>query len=137
MIEKYSDIINLPHPNPQNHIRMSISARAAQFAPFAALTGHSDAIIETARLTDNKIELDESIKGAINQKLTTLKTNLKKCPIVTITFFSPDKKKAGGKYISSTGYIKKFLSFDQKILMSNSDKILTNDILKIQYEREK
>ena len=82
---------------------MSISARAAQFAPFAALTGHSDAIIETARLTDNKIELDESIKGAINQKLMTLKTNLKKCPIVTITFFSPDKKKAGGRYISSTG----------------------------------
>ena len=103
MTEKYSDIINFPHPNPQNHIRMSISARAAQFAPFAALTGHSDAIIETARLTDNKIELDESIKGAINQKLMTLKTNLKKCPIVTITFFSPDKKKAGGRYISSTG----------------------------------
>lgn len=137
MTEKYSDIINLPHPNPQNHIRMSISARAAQFAPFAALTGHSDAITETARITDKKLELDESIKEAINQKLMTLKTNLKKCSIVTITFFCPDKKKAGGRYISSTGYIKKFLFLDQKILMSNSDKIITNDIVKIQYEREK
>ena len=78
MREKYDDIIDLPHPNPRNHIRMKVSSRAAQFAPFAALTGHSEAIMEFARLTDEKIELDESMKSSINKKSCCFKANLRK-----------------------------------------------------------
>lgn len=131
MIEEYIDIINLPHPNSQKHIRMSISSRAAQFSPFAALTGHSDAIAETARMTDPKIELDEYMKDAINDNLQLLKNKIKEKPVITITYFCPDKKKSGGKYIFSTGYIKKILENENVIIMSNKDKIYMTTILKI------
>lgn len=132
MREKYDDIIDLPHPNPRNHIRMKVSSRAAQFAPFAALTGHSEAIMEFARLTDEKIELDESMKSSINKKILLLQSKLKEKPLVTITFFCLDKKKAGGTYVSSTGHINKILDYEHVIIMSNNSVIHMDNISRIQ-----
>jgi len=128
---KYDDIVNLPHPNPRKHIRMPLTSRAAQFAPFAALTGHSTAIEETARITNKKIELDDSMKELINEKLLFLEHTLKKFPIITITFFLADKNKSGGSYISSTGYIKKFLRNEHNLIMSDDCIIPINDILEV------
>lgn len=129
---KYDDIIGLPHPTPQNHIRMPLSSRAAQFAPFAALTGHSEAIKETARTTEQQIELDESMKELINDKLLLLEQNFEEHPLVTIIFFFADKNKSGGSYISSTGFIKKFLKYEQTLIMSDDCTIPINDIFDIQ-----
>ena len=131
MNEKYADIIDLPHPNSKNHIRMPRSSRAAQFAPFAALTGHSAAIKETARITEQKIELDESMKELLNEKLLLLEQKFKDQPLVTIIFFVADKNKSGGLYLSSTGFIKKFIKNQHLIIMSDNCIIPINDILKI------
>lgn len=131
MTQKYDNIVNLPHPTSQKYIRMSLHSRAAQFAPFAALTGHSESITETARMTDQKIELDEYMKDAINDNLQFLKSKIKEKPVVTITYFCPDKKKSGGEYIFSTGYIKKILENENSIIMSNKDKIYLTTILRI------
>lgn len=134
MNKKYADIIDLPHPNPKKHIRMPRSSRAAQFAPFAALTGHSEAIKETARTTEQQIELDESMKELINDKLLLLEQNSKDRPLVTIIFFFADKNKSGGSYLSSTGFIKKFLKYEQTLIMSDDCTIPINDIFDIQLE---
>jgi len=110
---------------------MPRSSRAAQFAPFAALTGHSAAIKETARITEQKIELDESMKELLNEKLLLLEQKFKDQPLVTIIFFVADKNKSGGLYLSSTGFIKKFIKNQHLIIMSDNCIIPINDILKI------
>ena len=89
---KYDDIINLPHHISSKHPRLSMEQRAAQFAPFAALTGYGDSIKETARLTDNRIELNEEEKEMLNIKLQELKNKVSIMPQVTITYFVPDVK---------------------------------------------
>lgn len=111
---------------------MPRSSRASQFSPFAALTGHSDAIKETARITEQQIELDESMKELLNEKLLLLEQNSKACPLVTIIFFFADKNKSGGSYLSSTGYIKKFLKYEQALIMSDNWNIPLNNIFDIQ-----
>ena len=97
---KYDDIINLPHPEPKKHPRMSMENRAAQFSPFAALTGHNEAIKETERLTDSKVELDQDAIEEINRKLMWIKDNIQSSPQATVTYFVPDSKKVGGKYFT-------------------------------------
>lgn len=113
MIEdNYSDIINLPHPEPpQRHQRMSMMARAAQFAPFAALTGHDDAIAETARLTDSQIELDGVLNDELNEAFAQLQERIDSHPEVEVTHFVPDTRKQGGSYRTITGTVKR-LDFD-------------------------
>ena len=100
---KYDDIINLPHHVSQKHRRMSLLDRAAQFAPFAALSGYEEAVIETRRLTDKRRALDESEKEKLNARLQLVKDYLEAKPIVEITYFVPDERKSGGAYITSTG----------------------------------
>lgn len=136
MTEKYSDIINLPHPNHKLHIRMSISARAAQaenlcspYLPFWC--NYRNRFINR----DKKLELDESIKEAINQKSMTPKPILK-MSIVTITFFCPQRESRVEDIFLPIGYIKNSYFWTKKYLCQ-IDKIITNDIVKIQYEREK
>ena len=107
MIEnKYEDIINLPYPNENTRPKMSMHDRAAQFSPFAALTGYEEAVEETARLTDDKIELAEDIKAIIDAKLQMLADRIDEMPTVTVLCFVADEKKAGGKYVTVTDRVK-------------------------------
>ena len=130
-MDNYDDIINLPHFEPKKHPRMSIEARAAQFAPFAALTGYGDLVKETARLTDVRRELDEEEKNIINNKLQILQNRIKKFPQATITYFVPDKKKSGGEYVTITGNIKKIDEYKGLIILTNKEEILIDEIIEI------
>ena len=107
MSGKYDDIIDLPHPTSQNHPRMSLHDRAAQFSPFAALTGHHAAITETGRLTDRRIELDESEIARVDAELQHLQELLPGRPTVSITYFVPDERKDGGSYQTVTSEVKR------------------------------
>lgn len=103
MNNRYDEIINLPHHVSKTRPQMPMSDRAAQFAPFAALTGYDSAIKETGRLTDERIELDEEALTALDMKYQLLMDALNEAPKVTITYFQPDERKAGGKYASQVG----------------------------------
>lgn len=128
----YDDIINLPHHVSTKHPRMSALDRAAQFSPFAALTGHDSAIKETARLTDIKLELDEDKKEELDCCLQILREQTALRPEVEITYFVPDTKKSGGSYLSVRGIIKKFDDIKHKILMENGTVISISDIYGIE-----
>ncbi len=104
---EYDDIIDLPHHVSAERPHMPMTDRAAQFSPFAALTGYDAAILETARLTDEKRELSEGQKDAIGRQLAALQLRLKSYPAVTVTYFVPDSRKAGGAYRTVTGDAKK------------------------------
>ena len=118
-LHRYDDIIDLPHPVNQNHPPMSIESRAAQFLPFAALTGYDDAISETARLTDRRIELDEDEKLMLSDKLQLIQENIKQRPQVKITYFVPDGRKEGGAYAIAAGRVKKVDAFERQIVMTD------------------
>ena len=114
-MDKYAHIIDLPHHVSKVRPQMTMYQRAAQFAPFAALTGHSAAISETARLTDKAIELSESECEVLNQKITLLLAHLDEHPYICITYFVPDLKKKGGKYETHSGSIKSWDEYEQRI----------------------
>ena len=130
-MSKYDDIINLPHPKPKNHQRMSLENRAAQFSPFAALTGHNEAIKETERLTDSKIELAEDTITDINRTLMWIRDNIKSRPQAMVTHFVPDYKKTGGKYITATVNIVKVDEVNNVIVTADGVKIAIHNILEI------
>jgi len=131
MNKNYDDIINLPHYEPIKHKRMSKEARSAQFAPFAALTGYDDAVKETARLTNKRIELDEDEKQILNDKIRFILENNYLNPVVVFTFFISDNKKTGGKYIEKEGIIKKIDNINGYIILKDKTKIKINDIIEI------
>ena len=106
MKHPYDDIINLPHHVSEKHPQMSMYNRAAQFAPFAALTGHDSAITEAARLTDMERELAESEVEVLNRKLVYLQS-LGEKPTISVTYFVPDERKKGGSYQTTSGIIKR------------------------------
>ena len=125
---KYEDIINLPHHVSKTHPQMPLYDRAAQFSPFAALTGYEDAIRETARLTDTWVQLSEDRKQELDEKLQRLISEKGRTEPVTITFFQPDERKAGGSYRTVTGQIRKFDMYKRKLLFKDGTEI---DIEKI------
>lgn len=127
----YEDIIHLPHHVSPRRPQMSLHDRAAQFAPFAALTGHEEAVKETARLTDCKIELDENEIQLLDQKLQYIRDHLDDRPAVIITHFVPDLRKAGGRYLEHEGIVKKIREYDHFIVMEDGTEILITDILQI------
>ena len=132
--EQYKDIIALPHHVSGTRPQMPMSDRAAQFAPFAALTGYDSAIKETGRLTDEKIKLDVEALSALDMKYQLLMEALDEAPEVTITYFQPDERKAGGKYITATGAVKKVDDFERQITMQDGTKIPMDDVLSIDGE---
>lgn len=132
-MSKYDDIINLKHPTSIKHPRMSIYKRSAQFAPFAALTGYSDAVKETARITNNKKELSNEEKLILSEKLKYIDKNLLNKEEVTITYFVPDKKKKGGKYIVKKGTPRKIDLYNRQIIFTNKSKIPIDDIIKVDF----
>lgn len=104
---KYDDILHLPHPTSAKHPRMPISERAAMFSPFAALSGHGAAIQETARLTEQRMELDEDAKAYLDRRQVALLEHISEQPEITITWFHPDQRKDGGAYLTPIGQLKK------------------------------
>lgn len=131
MSTPYDDIFHLPHHVSEKHPPMSRLDRAAQFSPFAALTGYEAAVEETARLTDRRIELDESEKGAIDQRLTLVQERLPDPIKVTITYFVPDKKKVGGAYVNVSGTVKKIDDYERMVILRDGTSIPIEDILHI------
>lgn len=123
MSDGYNDIINLPHHVSTKHPRMKMIDRAAQFSPFAALTGHGAAVSETERLTENFAEPDEYEKSIINEKLRFLAELVSQHPVAEIVYFEPDKKKDGGEYVTVTGEVKKIDSVGQSVLMADGQRI--------------
>ena len=121
--KKYADLIDLPHHQSDTRPKMSNYDRAAQFSPFAALTGHADSIKETARLTDEYSEPSEEMKAIMNEKILFLMEQLENQPEITITFFKPDEKKQGGEYITITGVVKKIKTYERQIQMTTGDLI--------------
>lgn len=134
MMNPYDDIINLPHHTSTSRPRMSAHDRAAQFSPFAALTGYDAAINETARLTDKRAELDEYSKADLNERLYIIQGQMDEQPEVSITYFQPDKKKSGGAYITATGCVKKIDEYERTLVMKDETKITIDDIFEIDGE---
>ncbi len=134
MSGKYDDIIRLSHPISARHPRMPISERAAIFSPFAALTGHSAAIMETARLTQRRIELDEDSKAKLDLKQRMLTEIIDRQPEVTITWFQPDQRKAGGSYVTAVGRLKKVDALERVMVLADGTKIPLDDIWDMESE---
>ncbi len=131
---KYDDIINLPHHVSPSHPKMPISDRAAQFSPFAALTGYEAAVEETARLTEKKAELSEDMKTVLNEKIQIILDRLDECPEVIITHFVPDKRKDGGAYLRVAGVVKAVDAYERRILMADKTSIPIDQIREIDGE---
>ena len=131
MQNNYDDIIDLPPHVSATRPQMSMMDRAAQFSPFAALTGYDAAIKETARLTDQKIDLDDYEKEEINDKIQLITEHLGEDFEVVITYFQPDSRKAGGAYVDAVGIVKKIDEYDRVIILQDGKKIPIDDILDI------
>ncbi|MBP5372077.1 MAG: hypothetical protein J6Y55_09180 [Bacteroidales bacterium] len=134
MSGKYDDIINLPHHVSETHPQMSMRNRAAQFSPFAALSGHSDAIHETARYTDDFQGVDESNVEALNQKIAMILDKINEHPQITVTYFKPDEKKEGGSYTLKTGNIKRVDDYEHVLQFTDNEKIPIQSIFNIDGE---
>ena len=119
MNNPYEDIMHLSRPVSTRHLPMSMHDRAAQFSPFAALTGYDAAIEETARLTDRQKELAERIKEALDQKIRDIQDVIDTMPEVTVTFFEPDLRKAGGAYRTVTGRVKKIDEYNKVLIFQD------------------
>ena len=132
MKNDYDDIINLPHHVSSTRPQMSMIDRAAQFSPFAALTGYDAAIKETGRLTDEKIELDEEALSNLNMKFQILFEKLDEQPDIAITYFKPDETKSGGAYLTTTDKIKKIDEYERIITTANGTKIPMDDVINLE-----
>ena len=125
---QYDDIINMPHHVSITRSHISALDRAAQFSPFAALTGHDAAIKETARLTNERIDLDENSKEIVDEKLLILREHLEEQPKVSITYFKQDEKKSGGEYQSVKNKIIKINEYENTILLEDGTIIPIKDV---------
>lgn len=132
--DNYDDIIDLPHHVSRTRPRMSNIDRASQFSPFAALVGYDAAVKETARRTDERVELEENQKTILNEKLQLVLDQVEPLPEIQITYFLPDKKKSGGSYVTASGQIKKVDTFEQVIVLRSGTKIPLTDIFDIDGE---
>lgn len=134
----YDDIIDLPHPVSKRHPQMPLSDRAAQFAPFAALTGHDEAIRETARLTDSFVELDEEQREKLDQRLQMLLAEMGANPLrepeIKATYFQPDEKKDGGAYVSVSGSVKKVDRYRRQIWFTDGTALTMENLISIEGE---
>lgn len=131
MNKNYDDIINLPHHVSKTRPRMSLEQRSAQFAPFSALTGYKDEIIETGRLTTDRIDLDEERKQILDRKLKAIIENISIQPLIRLTYFVPDNKKDGGAYVTTTGKVKKIDTYKNIIVLADKLEIQINNIIDI------
>ena len=131
--DRYSDIIELPHHVSKKHKPMPRENRAAQFSPFAALTGYDAEIKETSRLTDEKAELNDDMVNDINKKLQLIKDNIDQRPEITVEYFAADEKKVGGAYVVLNGAVRRIDEYNRTIVFENGNKIPIDDLYKIDY----
>ena len=129
---KYDDIIHLPHHVSNTRAHMPMPDRAAQLMPFRALTGYEDAVRETARLTEERVELTEDERSVLDGKLQKLVDALPDHPAVTLTYFQPDKRKAGGAYVTASGRLKKIDDLAGVLILTGGERIVIEDIVDIQ-----
>lgn len=127
----YDDIIHLSHPVSKKHPQMSLIDRAAQFSPFAALTGHEEAICETARVVEKQIILDEDEKAVLDERLQVIKAHLSEHPKVAITYFKPDSLKQGGTYKTICDKVKKIDEYENKLVFVNGMEIRFEHLIQI------
>ncbi len=132
--KKYADIINMPHHVSQNRSRMSDIDRAAQFSPFAALTGYDSTVAEAGRLTSKKCEISEDVKTILNEKMQMIRDYLDDLPFISVTYFVPDKRKAGGAYVTVSGVVKEISEYDRAIILNDKTTIPIEQICDIQGE---
>lgn len=128
MSGKYDNMLHLPHPTSTRHPRMPISERAAMFSPFTALSGHAGAIAETARLTDQKMELDEDTKAELDRRQAVLLEHIAEQPEITVTWFRPDERKDGGAYLNATGQLKKIDEVKRVLILLDGTSIPLEDV---------
>lgn len=128
---EYADIINLPHHVSSKRPQMSMLERAAQFSPFAALSGFDSAITETARLTDQRITLDEYEIETLNERLMLIAQRLEEAPEVVITYFQPDERKTGGEYVTVPGVVKKIDELKGQVIFTDGTVIPINEIISV------
>jgi hypothetical protein len=131
MTDQYDDIINLPHHVSSTRPRMSAIDRAAQFSPFAALTGYDVSIKESARLTGERLELDDSQKEDISDKLRFVTEQLDADTEIRITYFLPDTRKTGGEYVTVSGTVKKIDEYERMIIMSDGKQIPIDEVIDV------
>lgn len=132
MSGEYEDIIHLPHHVSSKRPPMPMSDRAAQFSPFAALTGYDDAIRETGRLTEQKIQLDEEVLAILDEKFHVLQEHLDEYPEIQFTYFKLDERKAGGTYITVLGIVKKIQEYERQLILEDGNVIPIDDILEME-----
>ncbi len=128
---KYDDIIDFPVPTSKNHPRMPVIQRAAQFSSFAALRGYDDAVAETGRLTDERLELEEDDLARLDEKLFVITDNIRLQPYIEIVYFCPDKRKSGGSYQNYSGNVKQIDEYSRKFLFADGTTINIDDIIDI------
>ena len=129
---KYDDIIHLSRPRSGRRVEMHRYDRAAQFSPFAALTGFEDAIEETGRLTDQKIELAESGKQLLDERMNAIRQAIDSQPRVTVRWFLYDERKAGGSYVTTTGQVRKIDTYSGKLLLTDGRTVPLAEIFSLE-----
>ncbi len=134
MTDNYDDLLYLPHHTSRRHPRMSRLDRAAQFSPFAALTGYDDAVRETARLTDRRAELDDDELAVLDERLRLVLAWEGDPPLVSVTWFQPDRRKEGGAYVTTHGRIRKMDEVKRVLVMDDGNKIPADDIVDLDSE---
>ena len=134
MPDNYDDIKHLTRPQYDDLHPMSMHDRAAQFSPFAALVGYDDAVAETARLTDSKVELTEDEMSELNANLNRLLDSLDEQPQISVTYFVPDEKKSGGKYVEKQGVVRIYDSYSQELVFTDKFRINIQDIISIKIQ---
>lgn len=132
--DDYSDIIDLPHHQSETRKHMSLHDRAAQFAPFAALTGYSEAIKETGRLTDKAPDMSEQAKADLDEKLEILRRLLPERPKVTVSFFTEDQRKSGGSYQKMKGKVKRIDEVMRSIILEEGCQIQIDKVTELRFE---
>lgn len=134
MTGKYDDILRLPHHVSATRKPMAMTARAAQFAPFAALSGYDAEVQEAGRLTDRPIEPDEYEKEALNARLQLLARHMREEWVVSLVFFQPDERKAGGAYVTRTGTVKKIREAERLLTLTDGTIIPLDDLIALEGE---
>lgn len=131
---RYDDIMNLPHHVSATRPQMSMHDRAAQFSPFAALTGYDDAVEETARLTDEQAELSEDTRNKLDEMLGLIADRIDKQPAVEITYFVPDELKEGGKYVTARRRVRRIDEYEKEFVFSDGTRIAFDTVAKIKMD---